>query len=180
MCAGKMGTGYFSPVSHLSPRGSPVVEARLRALQGAGDLDAASRLAFEAYGDEVCAFVWSLCEEGDAADEVLAAGWEDFLRGFERFGWSGTCRAWLYGRVRNAFLRYRRSVDPRRRARRVDRAHAAGLARLKEEERTLLYLRVDLRMSWEELSQVFAEDSVPRVATLRRRFDRVRAKLRGR
>jgi RNA polymerase sigma-70 factor (ECF subfamily) len=65
---------------------------------------------------------------------------------------------------------------------RVDRQRgtlAELRAQLSDADRTLLALRIDQQLSWEEIAEVLAEEGArPEPATLAKRFERVKERLR--
>lgn len=66
---------------------------------------------------------------------------------------------------------------PIRREREFDRLETLRRA-LSHEEQSLLSLRIDQRLSWEEIAEVLAEDGrAPTPAALSKRFERLKARL---
>ncbi len=59
------------------------------------------------------------------------------------------------------------------------RAHLAELrAELSDEEQTLLVLRIDQQLAWEEIAEVLATPvATPDAAMLRKRFERLKERL---
>jgi RNA polymerase sigma-70 factor, ECF subfamily len=172
---------------------------------------AAVTLLLERYGPELLGFLAATLPSRQQAREVYAMAAEDLWRGLPQFEWRCTLRAWAYTVARNARARYliqesRRSahdeviadlpwlqgiLDQTRsptpahlRSEIKDRVREIR-ERLSEQEQTLLMLRIDRGLSWNELSVVLGECAsddpreVARAATrLRQRFQALKAKLR--
>lgn len=187
-------------------------EAEVRAFVNAGRLDEAAAAAIRLYGAELFGFLLAIHgHDEDAAAEVFSTVCVQIWRGLERFGWKSSLRTWAYAAARNASSTYRR--DRLRRTRRMvplsacpavaeieERVRTETLSYLRsdrknelrrlrdelpEEDRTLLILRVDRDLSWQELAAVFlgdAETSTPEAiaresARLRKRFQLVKQRL---
>jgi RNA polymerase sigma-70 factor (ECF subfamily) len=147
-----------------------------------------------------------------AAREAFAMFSEDLWRGLPNFGERSTVRVWAYALARHAAIRLQSSPH-RKRERNVplsarealsklaDRVRtdtapflrtefktrvAALRARLSEEDRTLLVLRVDRGLEWGEVARVFLALEKPiservlaaEAVRLRKRFQLVKAKIR--
>lgn len=182
------------------------VEERLRALHAAGDLRGAATAAIHAYGPEILGYLYAVARDEQVASEVFSWFLEDVWRGLPKFAWGSTFRTWAYAVARNALLRQfrdaargRRHVPlseaplldelaaqtrtttlPHLRSELKDRARRLR-ERLDPDEQTLLILRVDRRMSWAEIAVVMDGAGVDRAraaATLRKRYERVVARLR--
>jgi len=181
------------------------LEARLRALHEAGDLQALSTAALEGYGPELLGWLVAVARDEDLGREAFADFSEDLWRGLPGFRWASSFRTWAYVLARHALARLLR--DPRRRrARNLSLSHVAEVAarvatttlahlrtgakdrvaRLREglspEEQSLLILRVDRQMTWPEIAEVLG-DAEPgarerEAARLRKQFQRVVRRLR--
>lgn len=190
----------------------PDVEDEVRRRVQDGDRDGATTAALKGYGQEVLELLGALHRnEGDDASEVFALFAEGVWRGLERFEWESSLRTWLYAVARRSSLRYRR--DGRRRAAREQalpegsnasilvaklrsktgsifrterRSRVAALRdSLPAEDQTLLMLRVDRQLAWNELACVMNDDAAPlqgedlkrEAARLRKRFQLVKDRL---
>jgi RNA polymerase sigma-70 factor (ECF subfamily) len=184
---------------------------RVKHLLGSGDADEALRCTIESYGPEMLGFLIAVLRDADAADDVFSVFCEDVWKGLAGFRGEASLRTWLYIVCRRALVRYRRSAYQRNRrglselgplsriAAEVrtltrDRLQASApteLERLRdqlsEDERALLILRVDRRLSWNEIA-VAMEDSGEaldeltlrrQTAALRKRFERIKERLRA-
>lgn len=173
------------------------VEAELGSLLVAGTYDRALELALEAYGAELFGFIIHVVGNDSAADDVFAQTAEDLWNGLPRFERRSSVRTWMYALARHAAARYRRS--PWQRARTgesaIDQHIAQARSRtapwlrtevkdrwrslrdeLDPDDRTLLVLRVDRDLPWNDIALVLTDDEDPTPAAL----DRVAARLRKR
>lgn len=181
---------------------APEAESAIRAAFDRGDLDGATSTALRAYGAELYGFLVTLSrDEADAADAFSLFS-ERLWQTLSSFEWQCSMRAWSYRLARNALVDVKRG---KRRgavplsavgeiAERVRTETATFLrtetkselqrlrATLPEEDQELLVLRIDRRMSWQELARIFAGDSVTldteelarESARLRKRFQLVK------
>lgn len=174
-----------------------------------GDHDAAVTEALRLYGAEVYSFLAALHLDATTADDAYALFCEGVWRGLPRFARSSSVRTWAYAIARRCSLRARR--DRRRAEARAaplpDSSGAAAIAasvrtataswlatrtrtRLEElratlpdDDQTLLMLRLDRGLPWDELARVLSdeeldEQAVKRVAArLRKRFQLVKDRL---
>jgi RNA polymerase sigma-70 factor, ECF subfamily len=173
-------------------------DGRVAALLEAGEVDEAATVALQAFGPALLGYLASLLDEDDARD-VFSAVAEDAWRGLPGFRFECSLRAWLFRLAWHAASRFLR--DPwRRRGQPLPTSAASRLAasiadesrspegrrgalralrmRLSPEEQSLLVLRVDKELEWEEVADVLAEaggSSTP--AALRKRFERVKDRL---
>ncbi len=183
-------------------------ESEIRAAWSAGDFDGAMTRAFERYADELYGFLRGLGRDAVQADEAFSATCERIWRGLPRFRWESTFRVWAYRIARNEFLRTTREVTRARRAvplsevpsvqrivaqvRSTTPLHqrddvrdkfAAVRAQLPPDDLALLGMRIEHRMPWDQIASVLADGDVPPttkdVAALRKRFERLKIKLRG-
>ena len=187
------------------PEDPPAGEEAIRAAFDAGDHRAAMDLAVRRYGAELLGYMISVLRSEEWAREVFARLLEDLWKGFERFEWRSSFRTWAYRAARNAVIR---AKERDRRPARLDTETMAAieaapdksttlphlrtenkewLARFREgldpDEQTLLTLRLDRRMSWNDVALVLlgddAHEDLPRAsATVRKRFDRLKQRLR--
>lgn len=183
---------------------------RLRAEQG--DLTGAATLALTGYGPELLRFLVSLHGREDAASEVFSLVAEGLWRGLGTFAWECPFRAFAYAVARRASLRYRR--DEGRRAKKqiavedhsalsaiVEQVRTRTLSFLRTEvksrfaelrdglppdDRALLILRVDRKLSWNDIALAMHDDEAAPLdneglkkaaARLRKRFQSVKERL---
>lgn len=188
----------------------PAIAERL----AAGDLDGGVTLAIRGYGPEIYAYLRALHRDPTDADEVFALFTEALWRSLRGRVLHCSHRTWAYAVARRASLGYRRTT--RRRAARLApwsetsalsqlaaavrtatalhvqtevRSRFAELrASLPEADQTLLMLRVDRGLAWNDLVEILGEDGdAPRTADavrrhsarLRKRFEVLKGKLRA-
>jgi RNA polymerase sigma-70 factor (ECF subfamily) len=176
----------------------PDLERRVAERLSAGALDQATTLALEGYGLAVLGYLRSMLDEDDAQDAFSSFA-EAVWRGLPGFRGEGTLRAWLFQLAWHSVTHLVR--DPyRRRGRHLPTSAASRLAvrvastvRIREErsdrlrelrasldpdDRTLLVLRLDRELEWEEIAAVLSSDAAPvTAAALRKRFERLKARL---
>jgi RNA polymerase sigma-70 factor (ECF subfamily) len=187
-------------------------EARMRALWSAQDYNACAELALESYGPEVYSFLIARFSSGTAAvDDAFSEFSEDLWRGLAGFEWRCAMRSYCYRLARSAAARIARSPYNKR-SRRVpisqisaieaalDRVRTSTapylrttlkdeVARLRDslsdDDRELLTLRVDRRLSWREIAFILGDSSAVAndtdrkfQAALRQRFAEIKRRIR--
>ncbi len=187
------------------------VEAKVHAACEANRLSDAATLAIESYGPEILGYLVAVTRSESDAGEVFAMFSEDLWRGLDRFRWESSLRTWAYTVARNAMHRMMR--DPHRRAdRRIPLSQspeAANVAlrvrtqtlpylrtevkdrvaelrrELDPEDQTLFILRLNRKMSWNEIASIMSGDRdlddderKREAARLRKRFERAKEILR--
>lgn len=177
-------------------------ESAIGARLDAADHRGAAGETLRSYGPEILGYLYATLRDETAADEVFAQFSEDLWKSLSRFRRLCSMRTWSYRLAWEAIGRYRR--DPfRRRAlplrtgewsqlahqvrdqtapwlRTTVRGKVARLReRLTDAEQTLLILRVDRGLSFADIAEVMRRGrrSVG-VVTLRKRYDRLKRKLR--
>jgi len=183
---------------------APADEKPIRAAFDAGDHREAMDRAVRRYGPELLGYMISVLRSEDWARDVFARMLEDLWKGFERFQWRSSFRTWAYQAARNAVVK---AKTRDRRPVRLDTEDMAALeapvksttlphlrtenkewlaalrAGLDPDDQTLLTLRVDRKMAWNDVALVLlgdeAHDDLERAAaTVRKRFDRLKRRLR--
>lgn len=157
-------------------------EQVIAAAFASADLERAATLILETYGQEIFRFLAMRTRGRAQAEDAFADFCESMWRGLPEFRWGATARTWAYVLARNVATRYGVSA---RRAARAQAFDAAGeLARiaagirtstplyhksevqrrmrelretLREDQQTLLLLRVDRGLSWRELAVVMGD-----------------------
>ena len=182
-------------------------DVAIRALCEVSDYQAAATEALEAYGPGVHSFLVSMLRSNTKADDVFSEVCEDLWRGLPTFEWRCTLRSWMFTLARNAAFSHARKAGhrannniplsgiddvvhkirtqtaPYKQTAIKDRFRALR-ERLPEDEQAILILRVDKRLSWNEVSRVMTgEDKGPKelqkdTARIRKRFQLVKDKLR--
>jgi RNA polymerase sigma-70 factor (ECF subfamily) len=176
------------------------VEARVAEAVARRDFKSATTALIEGYGPQVLGYLRAVVKDGEKAEDAFALFSENVWRGFPTWEGRASARAWAYSVAWNAAGRLFR--DPwNRRRRKLQRSVAsklaaavlsssrldlerreAGLERLRAvltpEEQSLLVLRVDRELSWREVAVAMGEpDDEASLAALRKRFERLKAKL---
>jgi RNA polymerase sigma-70 factor (ECF subfamily) len=177
------------------------LEHRILAHLDAGDLPGAATEALRGYGPQVLGYLTAVLRDEDEARDVFSQFAEDLWRGLAGFRRESAVRTWAFRLAWHAASRHAR--DPYRKhhrpiftteASRIAEAvrstmstYAPGgradkLMKLREaldpEEQTLLILRVDKAMAWEDVAEVMRADGEPASsAALRKRFERLKEKL---
>lgn len=165
------------------------------------DWAAAVTAALSAYEVEVYSFLCARLRSEADAHEVFAQLREDLWRGLEGFEWRCSFRTWLYTLARSAAVRFERSpvnqgarwrpmsqvTEPAAAERSRTRPYlrtdvkdrfAALRSSLSADEQTLLVLRIDRGMDWEEVARVFHGDDLSDDAELRRKAASLRQRFR--
>ncbi|HXN32779.1 MAG TPA: sigma-70 family RNA polymerase sigma factor [Polyangiaceae bacterium] len=184
------------------------LEGEIQSLRDAGRLRDAATKAVEGYGPEVLGFLVTILRDETSANEVFSQACEDLWQGLDRFEGRSSLRTWFYVLARHAAARFRRAPH-RRPERRAGLSEVSGIAEhvrsrtlahlrtevkdgfaairnaLPEDDRALLVLRVDRKLSWNEIACVFSadgppEETAPVAAKLRKRFERLIVELRER
>lgn len=160
----------------------------------------AATLALQVYGDEVFGFLVHHLGDESAAGEVFSQLTEDLWRGLPGFGVRCAVRTWLYLLARHAAARFRRSpwnVEHRREGESQLREVAASQRSrtpawfrsdvkdrwsalreaLSPDDRSLLALRIDRRMSWHQIAFVFVGGGAPSAEALKRESVRLRKRF---
>ena len=142
-------------------------ELRIRSLVAAGDIGSAVTGVLRLYGPELFGFITALIEVPAFAREVYATVGERISIGLRAFAWRCDVRTWIYALARREMGAFRDkhgcpinvlsptqkppSSGPFRQT--AYRGVVANLRRrLAPEERELLILRVDRRLSWRSLA----------------------------
>lgn len=154
----------------------------------------------EGYGPQVLGYLLARTRDQAEANDVFARWSEDLWKGLATFRWESSLRTWGYRLAHNARIRHQqrdrmRGFVPLSNApeilaivARVRTATAAHLRTevkdaiselrdsLSEDDRSLLILRVDRALSWQEIAEIHDEPP-ERAATYRKRFERAKARL---
>jgi len=176
------------------------LELRLRALLDQGALAAAATAIVRDYGPGILGYIAAILRDDDAAREAFSEFGEQLWRALPRFARRSTVKTWAYAIAYGCTLRYRRG-RARRRTRPLRSSEYSKLAAsihsasaafsrtaadrkldvlrqaLAEDEQTLLILRLDRRMSWDEIGVVLGTRRAA-VPALRKRFQRLKERLR--
>jgi RNA polymerase sigma-70 factor, ECF subfamily len=173
-------------------------EARVNGCLARGDVAGAATAAIEDYGPAIHGYLCSLLDPDDAAD-VFAMFAEQLWRSLPSFRGECSLRAWAFRIAWTGVAHFKR--DPwRRRGELLPSTAASRLAasiaqsgmepggrrdrlrklraEMPEEDQTLLVLRVDKELEWDEIAAVLTADAAPvSAAALRKRYERIKARL---
>jgi RNA polymerase sigma-70 factor, ECF subfamily len=179
------------------------VEARVREMWSRGDRDAAVTIVLRDYGPEILGLLVSMHKNHDEAAEAFSVFAERLWTTFDRFRFDCSVRTWAYVLARRAALDLLRSAKPRAQrnvalsqlpevsalvahvrtqtlsmyAEEKIAAFAALQQSLPEDDRTLLVLRVDRGLGWDEIARVFLDTDNPEPETLKREAARLRKRF---
>jgi RNA polymerase sigma-70 factor (ECF subfamily) len=160
--------------------GAPLDE-RVRALLAANDVSRATTETLRALGPEVLGFLYGVLGSEADAEEVLAATSERLWRSLTSFEWGCSLRTWAYVIARHEIERFRRGArrhvagrvpiseleDVLTAVRTETRSDLRSEKRVKlrafrdelsVDDRTLLILRVDRGLPWDEIALAFLEN----------------------
>jgi RNA polymerase sigma-70 factor (ECF subfamily) len=165
-----------------------------------GDADAAATLAIEQLGPQVLGYLTAVLRSEDEAREVFSQFAEDLWKGLTGFRRESSLRTWAFALAWHAASRHAR--DPyRKRNEHLATSMASKVAAsvrsssmfqpgsraerlfklrqsLEADEQTLLILRLDKQMAWEEIATVLSAEGEPVAPpALRKRFERLKEKL---
>jgi RNA polymerase sigma-70 factor (ECF subfamily) len=176
------------------------LEEEVRQRLEAGDQKGAASLVIDALGPAILRYLRSMLRvEEDAADGF--SQWaENVWQGLPGFRFGASLKTWCYRLAWNAAQNLRNEAW-RRHGQRLATGQASMLAQsirtrsavvverqrqaldelraaLDDEDRSLLVLRLDQKLSWDEVAEVLAGEGAPVApATLMKRFERIKAKL---
>ncbi|HET8540854.1 MAG TPA: sigma-70 family RNA polymerase sigma factor [Anaeromyxobacter sp.] len=175
-------------------------EARIGALLAAGDERGAATEAMRAFGPKILGYLRSILRDEADAGDAFSVWAEHLWRGIRSFRGDSSFRTWAFKIAYNAALNVRNEAW-RRLGRGFEPGEASRLAeeirtktavreerqrtRLEEiraqltpEEQTLLTLRIDQQLSWDEIAAVLSANGDPvDPAALRKRFQRLKERL---
>jgi RNA polymerase sigma-70 factor (ECF subfamily) len=195
MAGQRRSRGWARSADHKVPTN---LEAELGLLLERGELASAATLLIRGYGPELLGYMTTILRDRDWARDVFSQFCENVWRGLPGFRRDSSVRTWCYVLAWNACSRFGQD-SYRKRVRRLEtsevehlareitstplrlqRDRAAGLrAQLTPYEQTLLILRVDRELAWDEVARVLSTtDQTTTEETLRKRFERIKARLR--
>lgn len=200
----------FGTIAAVDPAQREELELEIAANCAAGEFSAATTVAIKGYGPEILGYLFAATRREQDTADIFSEYCENVWRGIPAFRGESSFRTWSYRLAYHALARIARS-GARRGKREVAMAEIPEVealidhvrtrtlphmrtevkqevARLREsldeDDRTLLILRVDRGLAWEEIATIVDSDaldaeSCKRIsATLRKRFGRIKVKLR--
>jgi RNA polymerase sigma-70 factor, ECF subfamily len=173
------------------------VEKRIHAALEEGDVTTAATVGVREYGPQILGYLAAVLRDRDLAEDAFSTFAEDMWKGLPEFRRGASFRTWAYKLAWHAALRVLRDPNHRRgvtlptsiasrlaaQVRSETPLHLqtgakTSIQKLREElqpdEQTMLILRIDRALEWTEVAEVMDVEE----ATLRKRFERLRAKLR--
>jgi RNA polymerase sigma-70 factor (ECF subfamily) len=167
----------------------------------AGELASAATVALRELGPQILGYMVSQLRDDEAGYEVFGHFSEQLWKSIGRFRGESSFKTWAYKLAMHSLARYRRdrfralrspldseisaiAADVRSRTPAYRRTEVKDrVARLREalapDEQALLFLRIDQGLSWDEVAEVMSADGEEvAVATLRKRFERAKTRLR--
>jgi RNA polymerase sigma-70 factor (ECF subfamily) len=176
------------------------IEARIQELLAAGDQKGAASEAIRGFGPKVLGYLRSILRNDEDAADAFSHFAEDLWRGIGGFRGESSFKTWAYKLAWCAAMHIR-SDAWKRLGRRLETGEASRLAdevrtksvirdekqrrsldRLREtltaEEQTLLFLRLDQQLDWNEVADVLSgSGTVVEAAALRKRYERLKERL---
>jgi RNA polymerase sigma-70 factor, ECF subfamily len=167
----------------------------------AGALSEAATAALRQLGPQILGFLAATLRDDEAAYDVFGHFSEQLWKSIATFRGESSFKTWAYKLVMHSVGRYRRdgfrrrgqplgsevsaiAADVRSRTPAYQRTEVKDrVARLREaldpDEQTLLFLRIDQGLPWSDVAAIVSADGEPVTeATLRKRFERAKARLR--
>jgi RNA polymerase sigma-70 factor (ECF subfamily) len=180
----------------------PTLEQTIAAQLAAGDHSQAATAALAGLGPQILGYIHAMLRDDDAAHDVFSQFSEELWKSIGTFRAESSFKTWAYKLVMHAIGRHRR--DPyRRRGHAIESGELSAIvqdvrsrtapfkrtevkdkiARLRDsmepEDQSLLFLRIDQGLSWNEVAEVVSAEGEPvDAATLRKRFERAKQRLR--
>ncbi len=176
------------------------VDLRVKELLAAGDTRGAATEAMRALSPKILGYLRKILhDEGDAGDAFSAFA-ENLWRGIGSFRGDSSLRTWAFKIAWNAALNVRNEAWNRL-GRNFETGEASKLAEeirtrtvsrlerqrtaldavretLSAEEQTLLVLRIDQELPWDDIAEVLSTDGERvEAAALRKRFERLKERL---
>jgi RNA polymerase sigma-70 factor (ECF subfamily) len=175
-------------------------EARVQELLAAGDQKAAASEAIRGLGPKVLGYLRSILRNDEDAADAFSHFAEDLWRGIGGYRGDASFKTWAYKLAWCAAMHVRSDAF-RRLGRRLETGEASRLAaevrtksvvrdetqrlsleRLREalsaEEQTLLFLRLDQQLDWNEVAEVLsAGGTAVEPTALRKRYERLKERL---
>jgi RNA polymerase sigma-70 factor, ECF subfamily len=174
------------------------LESEVAALCQRQDFAAAATAAIEGYGPELYSFLITLVGDEQDSSDVFSTVCERMWQGLPGFEWRASLRTWAYQLTRHEIVNFQRK-HIRRRQRQVNdsavlsqleqKVRTATLSYLRStvknriaelraslplDDQTLLILRIDRQMEWNDIVTVFHDGHAPDKETLKRESARLR------
>ena len=176
------------------------VESNVQELLASGDLRGAATAAIQGFGPKVLGYLRSILRDDNDAADAFSHFAEDLWRGIGSYRGEASFKTWAYKLAWCAAMHVR-SDTYRRLGRRLESGEASKLAQdirtrsvvrdevqrrgldklratLTPEEQTLLFLRLDQQLEWNDVALVLSGDGERvEAATVRKRYERLKSDL---
>jgi RNA polymerase sigma-70 factor (ECF subfamily) len=176
------------------------LDARVHELLAEGDTRTAAAIVIQKLGPRILGYLRTILRDEADAGEAFSVFAEHLWRGIGTFRGDASIRTWAFKVAWNAALNVRGDAW-RRLGRRLVTGEASRLAEeirtatverferqrdalailreaLSPEEQTLLALRIDQKLAWEEIAHVLSGEGAPvEAVALRKRFERLKERL---
>lgn len=180
----------------------PEIEQTIASHLATGDHARAATAALGGLGPQILGYIHAMLRDEDAAHDVFGQFSEELWKSIGTFRAESSFKTWAYKLVAHAIGRHRRDPYQRRgQAMASDELSAVvhdvrsktppfkrtevkdKIAQLREsldpEDQSLLFLRIDQGLSWNEVAEVVSAEGDPvDAAALRKRFERAKQRLR--
>jgi RNA polymerase sigma-70 factor (ECF subfamily) len=177
------------------------LERDIASALAAQDWTRAATLALRGYGRDILLYLRGVLRDTDLSDDAFSRFSEKLWLSMADFRGEASFAAWAYRLAWYSTKELKRGLARRRERRLADGELSQVVAEVREttaawlrtaakdrwaglresldaEERSLLLLRIERKMSWKQIAEVMAEDGTPTAeAALRKRFERLRTKL---
>ncbi len=177
------------------------VDSLVASLLAERDYRSAAEAVMREYGPGIRGLLLTIYRRNpDAAEEAFSLFAENLWRHIGAFRGESSIRTWVYRMARNAAVdvgregwrKFARRLETREAERLAEEVRTRSALRLERQssaltalrdaldldEQTLLTLRLDERLPWDEIAQIMSSDGTPvDPATVRKRFERLKAKL---
>ncbi len=184
------------------------IDEEVKALIAQDDIHQATERVIQTYGGQIFGYLQGISRDAETAHEVFQQFSMDLWKGLGKFQWRASLRTWLFTLARHAHARHMRGPKGRQDAHLDTHEEAALPGRwartatelwrkteakdwlweqvqsFETSDRELLVLRLVQHMNWKEIAAVTADSEMTgpeltkRAASLRKRFERLKEKLR--
>ncbi len=192
--------GVSTPAGSFAYIRAVEVEDRISAAMAAGDHRAAATELIRGYGPRILGYLNVVLRDDLDAGDAFSLFAEQVWHGIPAFRGRSSARTWAFKAAWSAAMKVRDDAW-RRLGRRLETGEVSRLAEdvrtrtglryerqrtelealratLSDEDQTLLVLRLDQELTWEEVAEVLSQDGPPvDPAALRKRFERIKQRL---
>jgi RNA polymerase sigma-70 factor (ECF subfamily) len=192
------------PPGQAPPADLAAIERDIASRLARGDLDGAATVGLRGYGPAIVGYFTLMTGGEEAAYEAFAQFGEELWKSIGSYRGESSFKTWAYALAYRVVIHLRRDKARRPSPRRLRTTEMSKIAaevwstaldyqkvatkdrldrireRLDPDEQTLITLRFDRDFSWSEVAEVLSQPDQPiDEATVRKRFSRLRRKLRA-